>query len=115
MSFYQTVQVGQEISLTSAGKYIVTVTATDNQTNSSSQKTIWIDTIIVENIGYLIDIDGDGFYDSFHNETYGKETSLGQKDEGYLIASNDDGRWEYIFDLVTGLTTYKTEKGTTWF
>jgi hypothetical protein len=98
-----------------AGKYILTVTTTDNQTNSSSEKTILIDTISVTNIGYLIDIDGDGTYDSFHNETNGKETSLGLKEGDYLIDSDGDGKWDYTFDLATGITSYKTEKGTPGF
>ena len=38
-----------------AGKYIINVTATDNQTISSSQITIWIDAMNINNIGYIID------------------------------------------------------------
>lgn len=98
-------------SWNSAGKYIITITATDNQTNSSSEKTILIDAVLVDNIGYLIDIDGDGTYDSFHNETNGQVTLLGQKDGSYLIDCDGDGQWEYIFDITTGLTSYTVEKG----
>ena len=97
-------------SWTTAGKCIITVTATDNQTNSSSEKTIWIDAVSVDDIGYLIDIDGDGIYNSFHNETNGKETSLGQKDGDYLIDSDGDGKWDYAFDATKGLTPYQQPK-----
>ena len=98
-------------SWSSAGKYIIMVTATDSYEESYSEKTIWIDAMSIADIGYLIDIDGDGIYDSFHNETSGKETSLELKDGDYLIDSDGDGKWDYTFDLVAGLTTYEKEKG----
>jgi len=97
-----------------AGRYIIKVTATDNQMSSSSEKTIWIDAMNIIDIGYIIDVDGDGIYDLFHNETNGNETLLGQKDGSYLIDSDGDGEWDHIFSLTNGLTKYE-EKGTPGF
>jgi hypothetical protein len=53
---------------TTAGKYIITATVTDNQTHSYSEKIVWIDAISLTDTGYLIDVDGDGLYDFFYNE-----------------------------------------------
>ena len=53
----------------SAGKYTISVKASDNQTVSGTTKyTVLIDVHLVDEIGYLIDDDADGTYDSFHND-----------------------------------------------
>jgi hypothetical protein len=102
-----------------AGKYIINVTATDNQTNSSSQKIIWIDSMNISNNGYIIDIDGDGTYDLFHNETNGNETSLDIEDGNYLIDENGDGKWNWVYNKETNkLTPFKEnaeEDFTLWY
>jgi len=102
-------------SWASAGKYIMTVTATDGYVDSYAEKTILIDAMNVDNIGYLIDSDGDGIYDLFLNETSGKETSVEMKDGDYLIDCDGDGKCDYTFNIATGLTVYSQGKGTPGF
>ena len=92
---------------TTAGKYVMTVTVTDNQTNSFSEKTVWIDAISITDNGYLIDVDGDGLYDFFYDETTSQRIPVGRDGESYLIDSNGDDKWDYTFDPIKGLTDYK--------
>ncbi len=51
-----------------AGRYDLTVTVTDNMTNSSTKITIYIDAVQTRGAGYLLDNDGDGLYDAFYSE-----------------------------------------------
>ena len=83
-----------------AGKYTVTVTADDNQTTTPSETTIYIDARPVGDIGYITDDDADGTYDTFHGND-GVETTLGMEDGKYLIDSDDDSDWEWIYDPET--------------
>jgi len=63
----------------SGGKYTLNVYAFDNETvSATNQTTILIDVHLVDGIGYLIDDDADGTYDSFHNDTSGQETDVGR-------------------------------------
>ncbi len=89
-------------SWTSPGKYTIEVRAFDNQTYSTLKElTIHIDSKDVGTIGYITDDDGDGIYDMFHGNDE-IETVLEQDEEGkYLIDTDDDGEWEYIFDAET--------------
>jgi len=102
-------------SWTAAGRYIVTVTVTDNKTDSSTELTVYIDAVTVGDIGYLIDIDGDEIYDSFHNATTGIETPVEKQDNGtYLIDVDGDGTWNYNYDPIAGtITTISEEESTT--
>lgn len=87
-----------------AGKYFITVSASDNYTTSLSKKTIWIDALSVGDIGYLLDTNSDGIFDIFHNDATGTETLVDLKDEGiYLIDSDDDGRWDYEYYVSLGI------------
>ena len=100
-------------SWTKAGKYTITVTATDNQTNSSSEKTILIDAVNVGNIGYLTDDDGDGTYDVFHrNDGLLKNSVQKQSDGTYLIDIDGYGKSNYVFDITSGLKNYETNGST---
>jgi hypothetical protein len=92
---------------TTAGKYIINISATDNQTHSYSEKTVWIDAVSISDTGYLIDVDGDGSYDFFYNETTSQKIPVGRTGESYLIDSNGDGTWDYTLDPLKGLTDYK--------
>ncbi len=95
-----------------AGRYIVSVEVTDNQTYSqSTELTMMIDALDVGDIGYLTDDDGDETYDTFHNDATGDLTDLGQDANGsYLIDSDGDGEWEYIYNSDTGvLEEYVTD------
>ena len=100
-----------------AGKYTLKVTASDNQTSASSEKIILIDAILIGDIGYLTDDNGDGTYDTFHNSTSGENTSVQLNNGKYQIDSNGDGTWDYTYDSATGLTQIQTEqkKGTPGF
>jgi hypothetical protein len=89
-------------SWTKAGKYIITVTASDNRTNSSSTQTVWIDTVALEDIGYLIDNDSDGLYDTFFTDATGLVTLTELKNGKYLIDINGDKKWEYGYDPISG-------------
>ena len=97
--------VEQTHSWTAAGKYIVNVTAYDNNTYSGvTSYIVLIDALLMGDIGYVTDDDADGTYDTFHNANL--ETSLGQEADNYLIDSNGDDKWEYVYNLETGLKTY---------
>jgi len=94
-------------SWTLPGKYIVTITADDNETITSTEMIVMIDAIDAGDIGYLTDDDGDGTYDIFHDS--GLETNIGQENGKYLIDSDGDGEWDYFFDLAEGLVSYQEE------
>jgi len=93
---------------TTADIYTITVQAHDNKTPSdTSSYMVLIDTHIIEDIGYITDDDADGTYDTYHGENL--ETDLGFEGGKYLIDSNGDGDWDYTYDLVKGLASYKKE------
>lgn len=86
-----------------AGKYTIKVTASDNTSSSSSEKTMWIDAVAVGNIGYLLDNDSDGLFDLFHNDVTGIETEIEMKNGIYRIDVNGDHRWDYEYNATTGV------------
>jgi hypothetical protein len=90
----------QTHSWTEAGRYSITVEATDNQTYSQiTELIVFIDAIKVGDIGYFTDDDGDETYDTFHSNDDEITTSLGQDTNGsYLVDSDDDGEWDYIYN-----------------
>jgi hypothetical protein len=99
-----------------SGRYTVWVQAMDNK-NLTSEKTyltILIDVMPIsgEIQGDLIDEDSDGIYDSFYNHSNGNKSKVIQNsDEHYLIDSNSDDEWDYIFDPDKGeLTDYDYNK-----
>ena len=104
-------------SWTIAGVYVLKVYAKDknNATSNIVEHTVYIDSIIVGTIGYLTDDDGDGVYDTFHNDTIGIETDVELPDDKtYLIDNDGDDEWGYIFDPKTGkLTIYKKDEAET--
>jgi len=95
---------------TAAGIYSMWVEAFDNESASSGKTnlTILIDAIYVKDIGYLIDENSNGTYDVFRsNKTNNETTVQKQNNETYLIDSNGDTKWDYIYDQKTGtLTSY---------
>jgi hypothetical protein len=99
-----------------AGVYNIWVQAKDYQ-NATSEKTyltILIDTNKVGDIGYLIDLDGDGIYDEFESsEGDHLITNITKQADGtYLIDSDGDGDWDWIYDPTTDtLTAYTTSEG----
>jgi len=87
-----------------AGKYSIKVSASDNNTTSSSEKTIWIDALAVVGLGYLLDTNSDEIFDVFHNNMTGLETLVEMKDEGiYLIDSDGDKQWDYKYCVSTDM------------
>ena len=92
-------------SWAAAGRYSLTVTVTDNQTESFSNLTVYIDALQTRGIGYLLDNDGDGIYDAFYSDVTKQTLTIQKKDKSYLIDSNGDGDWDYTFDVTRGLIT----------
>ncbi len=95
-------------SWTIAGVYVLKVYAKDKNSATSNivEHTVYIDSIIVRTIGYLTDDDGDGVYDTFHNDTTGIETDVELLDDKtYLIDNDGDDEWDYVFDPETGRPT----------
>jgi len=94
-----------------AGKYTLKVTATDNQANSSSEKTILIDAVNIGNVGYLTDNDGDGTYDVFHSNDGLVVTNVEKQSDGtYLMDINGDGKSDFIYDFASNQVTPYGEK-----
>jgi len=93
----------QSHSWTTAGRYTIEVQVTDNQTFSqTAELVVMIDAINIGDIGYFTDDDGDETYDTFHNDSTGNKTELGQNDTGsYLIDSDGDGEWDFVYNSET--------------
>jgi hypothetical protein len=94
-------------SWAAAGRYSVTVIATDNHTASSSEITVYIDAVPANGVGYLLDNDNDGIYDAFYSEETQQTIPMQKKDDSYLIDSDGDGDWDYTYDTINGLTSYQ--------
>ena len=83
------------------GVYTLKVKAYDNETYSGTTSyVVLIDVHIVDDIGYITDDDADGIYDTFHDT--GIVTILGRDGDNYLIDSDGDSEWEYIYNSATG-------------
>lgn len=95
-----------------AGRYTINVTANDNQTDSGTTTlTVLIDAIYIDDLGYLIDTDGDGIYDHFHSNITGNETVVEQQDGNYLIDTDGDGTPDKLYNPDTDeLTDYNIEE-----
>jgi PKD repeat protein len=96
-----------------AGRYVISVKASDNKTESGTATVaILIDAQYVGDLGYLIDMNGDGIYDQFYSNSTGLTTPVELQDDGtYLINSDNDSDWDYIYDPQTKqITTYPIEE-----
>jgi len=91
-------------SWSKAGKYTVKVVADDNISPSiSSELVVYIDAVQVGSFGYLTDDDGDGVYDTFHNELLNISADTELLDNGlYLIDYEGDDIGDYEFSTKTG-------------
>jgi len=101
---------------TSAGVYLITVTASDGVAASSTSITVLISVEYIGDIGYLIDHNGDGTYDGFYSNTTKNETKVEEQANGtFYINTNGDRYWDYIYDPQTKkLTLYPIkDEGTT--
>jgi len=97
----------------SAGIYTVNVTATDNKTTSKTVKLIVsIDAEYADDLGYLLDINGDEIYDLFYSNITKTKTTVEKQDGGnYSIDVNGDGNWDYTYNPTEGtITPIKKEK-----
>jgi len=99
---------------TTPGIYEISVKAYDNKTVSTASKiTVLIDSYWVNDIGYFIDDDGDGTYDSFYSNITKELTDFEKQDDGtYLIDNDGDGDWDYIYDTETETLTEYSEPTT---
>ncbi|VVB62047.1 SdrD B-like domain protein [uncultured archaeon] len=96
-----------------AGIYKIQVYAQDtyNATSATYTLAVPIDVHYTQNLGYLIDGNGDGIYDTFHSNATGTETSVKHQTNGkYLIDSNGDGTYDQSFDTTTGQTQKYSEQ-----
>ena len=105
-------EVTESHSWSSYGFYTVEVTAYDNQTYSGTKEiVVAIDVMWVKNIGYLIDADSDGVYESFYSNETGTITSTKEQTQGdYLITSDEDEQWDWDYDSNTDTLTEYSEK-----
>lgn len=93
------------------GLYTITCYAEDDQNAQSSQRSllvmidvniVFIDDDIIE--GYLVDENMDDIFDVFHNNATSTETTVEVHEDGsYLIDSDDDGAWDYTYNLDTSI------------
>jgi len=96
---------------TSAGKVTITAISTDGHiTSEPTQKTIYIDTIVIETIGYLIDYNTDGIYDHFINMTTNKKNRVKYEDNLYYIDDNNDSQWDYYLSNKSDLIKITTQQ-----
>jgi PKD repeat protein len=90
-----------------AGRYDITVSASDNQTETSSKITVYIDAEQTGDIGYLMDTNSDGIYDSFYSDITKKITMVQEQNGLYNIDSDGDGTWDYTFNATNGLAVWQ--------
>jgi len=102
-------------SWTYAGRYNLTIVVSDNLTNASSEITIYIDAIQTRGAGYLLDNDGDGYYDAFYSDETHQTVSVQRNGDTYLIDKDGDGAWEYVYNATHGLTSYVEPRKTPGF
>jgi PKD repeat protein len=94
-----------------AGKYTLEVRVSDNETSSVNEITVLIDAINVGTLGYLTDDDGDEVYDAFYLNVLKNKRNVSRQDNGtYLIDVDGDGKWDHLFDPVSGEVSEYEEK-----
>jgi len=102
------------------GLYEVLVTAKDEYNASSEDERIFViinigtNSISGQLSGYLLDYTNDGTYTHFFNTDLLIETSLGKNDiDTYLIDSDGDQEWNYLYNESAGLSIYQQEGNNT--
>ena len=99
----------QSHNWTKYGKYVVSIYAQDNDTESeTSEITILIDIHPISGLvsGNLIDLDSDNSFEMFENSFNGILTYLGFENGTYLIDSNSNNVWDHTFNTLRGISTY---------
>jgi len=93
---------------TTAGIYTIKVNAIDehNASSGTAELIVLIDARYGGDIGYFIDNDGNGIYDSFYSNETGNETLFELQENGeYKIDSDGDGEYDCIYNPVTRAIT----------
>lgn len=90
-----------------SGKYVLTATATDNiSVSPQSTMEVFIDVRFIQDLGFLFDAMSDGLFDSFYSNTTSKITSAHRLENGsYLLDTDGDGKWNYLYNPNTGSLT----------
>ncbi|MCK4365888.1 MAG: PKD domain-containing protein [Thermoplasmatales archaeon] len=106
-------EVTETHNWSAAGAYTVTVIASDNATESGTTSLlVLIDAMAVGDIGYLLDTNGDGTYNSFKSTETGGTTDSDKQDDGaYYIDSDGTEGWDWVYDPVTDTLTEYAEGG----
>jgi hypothetical protein len=111
------VESGQNVQSThqwtTPGFYTIQAKAQDMHMENSSLFTmrIAIDVLYINDLGYLIDNNGDGTFDQYHNNATGTMTPVKkQTNNKYLFDSNGDGTYDLAFDTTTGLSQKYSEQ-----
>jgi len=97
------------------GIYTIEVYAEDKYNAASANRTliISIDAFYCGAMGYLIDNNSDGTYDTFYCYATGNITIVQQDDGTYLIDTDGDGSVDYTFNPSTAeMVTFKKEEQT---
>lgn len=86
-----------------AGLYTVKVNVKDTQNSFSdtAELTILINAKFCGFLGYIIDSDNDGSYDSFYSNSSGEIVSI-ERFDIYLIDVDNDGVYDYRYNASTG-------------
>jgi hypothetical protein len=105
---------------TASGVYTITVHAEDDNNGVSGTASLQVSIgapVISPVNGYLIDTNGDGTLDSFHNNATGQNTQTQKQSDGtYLVDINGDGTWDYVYNPALGTyTPYSAPTGPDWF
>ena len=99
-----------------SGKYVITATATDNTTKSEQARfPVFIDVSFIRELGFLFDRNNDGAYDSFYINSTNITTNAQKLANGsYLLDTDTDGKWNYLYNPILGsLTKMDTTTTTT--
>lgn len=98
---------------TSPGFYQVSAFSIDTYGDHSdtTRITVAVDVKYVGSNGYLIDQNGDGTFDQFHNNATGVEVGAKRQQDGkYLIDTNGDGTYDLQYDPAAGTTQPYSEQ-----
>jgi len=90
-------------SWSDAGLYTVNVNVKDSQNSFSdtTELTILINAKFCGFLGYIVDSDNDGIYDSFYSNSSGEIVNI-ERFDIYLIDVDNDGEYDYRYNTSTG-------------
>jgi PKD repeat protein len=93
-----------------AGVYTLSVTVFDVENASAhASMTVLMSVMWVDDLGYLIDYNGDGIYDAFYSNATGLTTPVQRLADGtYLIDADGNGVWDHQFNPLTNQLTLYT-------